>query len=103
MTIIDTHAHIEEIEDLGNALTRAHLAGVSDIMAMSVDLDSMKKVLAIAGRYQSDRALYQMPRIHTALGVHPGKVKPDTQQTAFDFMRSHINQACAIGETGLDY
>ena len=47
MTIIDTHAHIDQLEDLPGALSRAHEAGVSDIVAMSVDLDSMKKVLAI--------------------------------------------------------
>ncbi len=96
MTIIDTHAHIDGLEDLPGALARADEAGVSDIVAVSVDLDSMKKVLAIAGQYRR-------PKIHPALGVHPGKVQPDTQQTAFDFMRVHIKQACAIGETGLDY
>ena len=30
-------------------------------------------------------------------------IKPETQQEAFDFMRSNIKQASAIGETGLDY
>ena len=63
---------------------------------MSVDLDSMKKLLEIAGQYQK-------PKIHPALGVHPGMVKPETQQLAFDFMRAHIKEARAIGETGLDY
>ena len=48
---------------------------------MSVDLDSMKKLLEITGQYQQ-------PKIHPALGVHPGMVKPETQQLAFDFMRA---------------
>ena len=96
MNIIDTHAHIDELEDLSGALVRADEAGVSDIVAMSVDLDSMKKVLDIADRYRK-------PKIHPALGVHPGKVQLDTQQTALDFMRANIKQACAVGETGLDY
>ncbi len=95
-TIIDTHAHIDQLEDLPGALMRSQEAGISDIVAVSVDLDSMKKVLEIAGQYQK-------PKIHPALGVHPGKVQPDTQQLAFDFMRANIKQACAIGETGLDY
>lgn len=94
--IIDTHAHVDQLEDLSAAMAGAHEAGVSDIVAVSVDLDSMKKVLAIAGQYQK-------PKIHPALGVHPGKVQPDTQQLAFDFMRTHIKEACAVGETGLDY
>jgi len=65
-------------------------------MAMSVDLDSMKKLLGLVGQYQ-------YPRIHPALGVHPGLVKPETQELVFDFMRANIGQARAIGETGLDY
>jgi TatD DNase family protein len=96
LNIIDTHAHIDQLEDLSGALTRAHDAGVTDIVAMSVDLDSMKKLLGIAIQYKQ-------PKVHAALGVHPGQIKPETQQSAFDFMRANIAQACAIGETGLDY
>ncbi len=96
MSIIDTHAHIDQLEDLPGALARADEAGVSDIVAVSVDLDSMKKVLAIVGQHQK-------PKIHPALGVHPGQVHLDTQQTALDFMRANIKLACAVGETGLDY
>jgi TatD DNase family protein len=96
LTIIDTHVHLDQLEDLSGALMRAHEAGVSDIVAMSSDLDSMQKVLAIMGQYQK-------PKIHPALGVHPGKVQPHMQQMAFDFMRANIKQACAIGETGLDF
>ncbi len=101
MNIIDTHAHIDQLEDLPGAIERARVSGVSDIVAMSVDLDSMKKVLAIAesARCQSN----QQPKIHPALGVHPGMVKLDAQQAAFDFMRAHVKQAIAVGETGLDY
>ena len=96
LNIIDTHAHIDQIEDLPGAMMRAHEAGVSGIVAMSVDLDSMKKVLAIANQYQE-------PKVYPALGVHPGMVKPELQQTTYDFMRTNIKQARAIGETGLDY
>jgi len=94
--IIDTHAHIDELEDLSGALSRASSAGVSDIVAVSVDLASMEKLVAIASQYTA-------PKIHVALGVHPGKVDPSVAKQAFDFMRAHIKIACAIGETGLDY
>lgn len=96
MQIIDTHAHIDQLEDLPGALTRAHEAGVTDIVAVSVDLGSMQKVLGIAQQYQQ-------PRIHGCLGIHPGMIKPEEQQAAFDFMRANVKQARAIGETGLDY
>ena len=96
MTIIDTHAHVDQLEDLPNALQRAHEAGVSDIVAMSVDLDSMKKLVGIAQQYQQ-------PKIHLSLGVHPGMIESQTKPSALDFMREHSPQACSIGETGLDY
>ena len=59
MTIIDTHAHIDQIEDLSGALIRAHEAGVSDIVAMSVDLDSMKKLVRIVDHFQQRPVLFQ--------------------------------------------
>lgn len=96
MSIIDTHAHIDQLADLPQALGRAHEAGVSDIMAMSVDLDSMKKLVGIVGQYQQ-------PKIHLGLGVHPGMIQSQTLQMALDFIRAHKLDACAIGETGLDY
>jgi len=96
LRIIDTHAHLDQFEDLPGALARADQAGVSDIVAVSVDVDSMKKVLDLAAQHQK-------PKVHPALGVHPGLVKPDTQQAAFDFMRANIRLARAVGETGLDY
>ncbi len=96
MSIIDTHAHIDQIQDWPQALEHAKLAKVSDIVAVSVDLDSMRKVLNLA---QTTTQI----SIHPALGVHPGTVKDDLPQETFDFLRSHIQQAIAIGETGLDY
>lgn len=96
MTIIDTHAHIDQLEDLPGALHRAHDSKVSAIMAMSVDLLSMQKTLSIAKQYAQ-------PKIYPALGIHPGKVNEATQLEAIDFLKEHIKDATAIGETGLDY
>ena len=96
MKIIDTHAHLDQLADIDGALARAHQAGVAAIVAMSVDLASMRKVLELAaGSHQ--------PKIHPALGVHPGEVRSQDQQSALDFMRVHIGSAVAVGETGLDY
>lgn len=96
MTIIDTHAHLEQIEDLQAALKRAHDEGVVSVVAMSVDLVSMAKVLDIAKNHQQ-------PRIYPALGVHPGLVNPDNFNDSIRFIRDNINDITAIGETGLDY
>lgn len=96
MNIIDTHAHIDQLEDFEGAMARAAAAGVTDIMAMSVDLASMRRVLELSGRTRS-------PRIHAALGIHPGTINPDEQTEAVQFMRTNAGRVKAIGETGLDY
>lgn len=94
--IIDTHAHIDQLADIQGALQRAKEAGVTDIVAVSVDLNSMRKILDLTKSVQE-------PKIHPALGIHPGMVKEGEPAEAFDFMRAHIKEAVAIGETGLDY
>jgi TatD DNase family protein len=96
MTIIDTHVHIDQLEDLDACLERAKDSGLSDIVAMSVDLTSMHKVLEIAAQPKA-------VKVHPALGIHPGTVKPEEQAAAFDFLKNNISKAVAIGETGLDY
>jgi len=100
MTIIDTHAHVDQLEDIDGALSRAWAAGVTDIVAVSVDLASMHKILDLAAAPEPVGA---SPKIHPALGIHPGMVKPEAQAEAFDFIKANIHKAIAVGETGLDY
>lgn len=94
--IIDTHAHVDQIEDLDGALARAHAVGIGAVVAMSVDLSSMKKNLTISKQENPIK-------VHLALGIHPGTIKPEETQEAFGFIRSNIKSAVAVGETGLDY
>ena len=96
MLIIDTHAHVDQLADRDGALQRADAAGVSDIVAVSVDLDSMRKTQDIA-------KAHARPRIHPAFGVHPGMIKPQESVETQAFMRAHLSHAVAVGETGLDY
>ena len=119
MLIIDTHAHIDQLADINGALKRADEAGVSDIIAVSVDLGSMRKIADIAAIHGStELALSKAeglttgarPRIHPAFGVHPclagrqaGMIKPQEFMEAQAFMHAHLPHAVAVGETGLDY
>jgi TatD DNase family protein len=97
MPIIDTHAHIDQIENWTAAQERAHEAGVSDVIAVSVDFDSMHKILSLAKEAQGIR-------IHPALGVHPGMVQNGVPpKEVFAFIRDHMKEAVALGETGLDF
>lgn len=96
MPIIDTHAHLDHVPDNINALARAHEAGVTDIIAVSTDLAAIRKNLEL-------KRTSKAPRVHVAFGVHPGEIKADELDATFAFIREHIGQAVAIGETGLDY
>ena len=96
MTIIDTHAHVDHLEDIKGALARAEKAQVSDIIAMSVDPNSMRAVLDIASAYNT-------PRVHPAIGIHPGKVDLAAHPAVVEFMKANIHLVKAVGETGLDY
>ncbi len=99
MNLIDTHAHIDQLTDLDIVMQDCVEKGVTGIVAMSVDLDSMYNVLNIAKRFQA-------PRVYPALGVHPGKVSgPDAQDfdRTMQFIKDQHENAIAIGETGLDY
>lgn len=96
MPIIDTHAHLDHVPDTINALARADEAGVTDIIAVSTDLNAIRKNLQL-------KSSCAAPRIHVGFGVHPGEIKADELDATFAFIREHIGQAVAIGETGLDY
>lgn len=96
MTIIDSHAHIDQYDDIEAVIKRSIDANVSDVVAMSVDLQSMVKVIELAKRFTS-------PCIHPALGIHPGMVTREDHAEALVFLKNNIVDAKAIGETGLDY
>ena len=49
MELIDTHAHLDEVQDLEGALTRAREAGVQAIVGVGTELTSNRKILQLAG------------------------------------------------------
>jgi TatD DNase family protein len=105
-TIIDTHAHLDEIPDVAPLLTACAQEGLSDIIALGVDLPSNKKHLEIRhlNIQVSSAQCPVAPRVHLAFGLHPGNITTSQETEAcLDFIREHIDQAVAIGEVGLDY
>jgi TatD DNase family protein len=93
--LIETHAHLDEIAGLEAALLSARRAGVAAIVAVGQDLASNKKVLELAGAYPGF--------VYPALGWHPWNIRETDIATNLDFIESHIGQAVAVGEVGLDY
>lgn len=96
MTLIDTHAHLDQIDNLEESLKEAVAVGVEAIVAVSVDLAANKKNLAIKDATKS-------PKIYVALGIHPGDIKSGEIDKTISFIRENVRAAVAIGEIGLDY
>ena len=110
--IIDTHTHLYDLPDVAAALRDSAAAGVSDVVALGVDLASNKKHLDIVSQPQA-------LRIHLALGLHPGNIKTDEIEPCFTFFRDVLKESSlpcgegvgrgiflrpvAIGEAGLDF
>jgi TatD DNase family protein len=93
--LIDTHAHLDEIENLVLAIAQAKEAGVITIIAVGQDLASNSKTLKIAASYPA----FVCP----ALGYHPWGIIETELEVNLEFIRSNIAKATAVGEVGLDY
>ena len=93
--LIDTHAHIEQIESLDQALIEAKAANVIAIIGVGSDYESNQKVLELARIYKDF--------VYPALGLHPWNLEISEIDCNLEFIESHIDKAVAIGEIGLDY
>jgi TatD DNase family protein len=93
--LIDTHAHLSEIQDLANAIAGAKSAGITAIIAVGSESESNQRVLALAEEYKGF--------VYPALGLHPWGLGTLDIDHNLEFIQAHINQAVAIGEIGLDY
>ncbi|MFA5060499.1 MAG: TatD family hydrolase [Candidatus Omnitrophota bacterium] len=99
LKLIDTHAHLDQIENITEELKLAVQAGVEAVVAVGVDLKSNQKNLELKGKAQT-------PKIFTALGIHPQSLEvfdEEEIEKGIRFIREHIKDAIAIGEIGLDF
>ena len=93
--MIDTHAHLDAIEDATEALERARAAGVTRVITIGTTLDSCRWALAFAEREEG---------VFVSLGLHPHEAGSATG-TEVDQLAALLEhpKAVAIGETGLDH
>ena len=64
--LVDTHAHLEEVKDLDQALMRAEKAGVTAIVTMGSNQKSNRWGLKILEKKRSGKI-----KVYPALGIHP--------------------------------
>ena len=98
LSLIDTHAHLDELPDLGSMLEAARKAGVIAVVAVGSHHQSNMRTLQI---WQEHRGF-----VYPALGLHPwelGNLGPSGIDDNLGFIEQNIASAVAVGEIGLDY
>lgn len=94
-SLVDSHAHLEELDDLPDSLQEAKAAGVCGIIAVGMDTESNKRVLKIAATHSQF--------VYPALGYHPWQIKEEEVRANLSFIQDHVEEGVALGEIGLDY
>jgi TatD DNase family protein len=87
--VIDTHAHLDALDDPASAISRARQAGVDRILAIGCGLDSTRATLAIAAGHDG---------VSVAAGVHPHQA---ADGEPIDGLLDE--RIVAVGEIGLDF
>ena len=96
--VIDTHAHLDELQNLDSTLEGAREAGVIAIVAVGSNHQSNIDTLKIS---QEHRRF-----VYPALGLHPWELAnlgPSEIDDNLRFVEQNIASAVAVGEIGLDY
>jgi len=95
MKLFDTHAHVEEIQDIRGALSRARENGVGAIAGVGSDFFSNQKILSLSAQYPN----FILP----AIGIHPWRLDRGHVEETLSFIEDNLSRCLAIGEIGLDF
>jgi TatD DNase family protein len=94
-SVIDTHAHLDEMPDPDTVIEEAREGGVLGIVAIGQDIPSNQKTLEIAKRH---------PRfVFPAIGYHPWRLRHDHHDDTLAHLDQNLGGCVALGEVGLDY
>jgi TatD DNase family protein len=92
--MIDTHAHLEGLEDPRQALARAWASGVEAVAGVAMDAESGRLALQLAAEDK---------RVWPCVGLHPWRVAEETWRDEVYYVARNLHLAAALGEVGLDY
>ena len=90
--MIDTHAHLDALDDPAGAVARARAAGVDRIVSIGSGLASTRVTLELAAGEEG---------VSVAAGVHPHQAADG--ERVEDLARLIDGKVVAIGEIGLDF
>ena len=92
--MIDTHAHLDALDEPEAALARARAAGVTRVVTIGTGIDSCRRALALTAA----------DGVYAALGIDPHQAAT-SEAGRVDELRALLDHpsAVAVGEAGLDY
>ncbi len=93
--LIDSHAHLEEMDNLEKVIEESRSSGIIAIIAVGSDYQSNQRVLQIAKHFEGF--------VYPALGLHPARIEKTELDRTLEFIEAEIDRAVCIGEIGLDY
>jgi len=93
--VIDTHAHLDALDDPDDAVARARDAGVTRILTVGTDVAGCRRALELADAHDG---------VFAILGIHPHAANDATEGDVAD-VRSLLAHPKAVGagEMGLDW
>ena len=93
--MIDTHAHLDALDDSDGAVARARDAGVTRILTVGTDPDGWRTALALAEAHEG---------VFAVLGLHPHETGDAREDAVQELCRLQNHpKAVAVGEIGLDW
>jgi TatD DNase family protein len=95
LSIIDGHAHLNELENPGHEFEKAKHAGVKAIIGVGMDIASNRRILELAGEYPGF--------VFPAIGYHPWEIREEEIERNLAFIEENIGNCTALGEVGVDY
>lgn len=95
MKLIDSHAHLSDLTEIGKVIERAKRVGVSAIIAVGANLKTCRSTLALSEDFPN--------YVYPALGIHPTEWYAEDVEKSLRFVEEKIGGCVAVGEIGLDY
>lgn len=103
--LIDTHAHLESVENLEEVLRHSRDAGVGAIVTIGTSVQSSRQAIDIAERFSNDDL-----KIFATVGLHPFDSKTELEEKGLEVcireladLATTSKKIVGIGEAGLDY
>jgi len=96
--LIDTHCHLDEFDDPGRIVDEAAAAGVSQLVTVAQDPDSMRAALDLKQRHPE--------AVLAGLGIHPALIVQRSREeveAGLRYLADELIHADELAEVGLDY